>query len=132
MYNIVNAIAWIPLTFHIFTRLFPFFDPENFAVTPLYRLAWWISFYLALACLLYLMVESFRRYLDKTGRIWGELNRNSYGVYIIHVIVIGVFGTLLLWLNIPAAAKYPLLFLLTYLASNLSVSVYRVLVRRIF
>ncbi len=44
---------------------------------------------------MYVMIESFWRYLDKTGRLWSELSRNSYGVYIIHVIVIGIFGTLL-------------------------------------
>jgi surface polysaccharide O-acyltransferase-like enzyme len=77
----------------------------------------------------YLMVESFRRYFDRTGRIWGALNRNSYGVYIIHVIVIGVFGTLLLNLNLPALAKYPLLIVSTYLGSNLVVSLYRSLVQ---
>jgi hypothetical protein len=29
------------------------------------------------------------RYLDRPGRLWNELSRNAYGVYIIHVIVIG-------------------------------------------
>jgi surface polysaccharide O-acyltransferase-like enzyme len=75
------------------------------------------------------MVETFWRYFGKTGRIWSELNRNSYGVYIIHVIVIGVFGTLLLNLNLPALVKYPMLIVLTYLVSNLIVSVYRSLVQ---
>jgi surface polysaccharide O-acyltransferase-like enzyme len=93
------------------------------------RLIWWLSFYLSLLCLVYLMVETFWRYLDKTGRSWGELNRNSYGVYIIHVIVIGVFGTLLLNLNLPALVKYPTLVVLTYVVSNLIVSVCRSLVQ---
>jgi hypothetical protein len=35
------------------------------------------------------MIETFWRYVDKTGRIWGTLNQNSYGVYINHVILIG-------------------------------------------
>jgi hypothetical protein len=82
LYTIVNAIAWIPITIHIFARLFPFFFPEGFEITPLYRLVWWLSFHLSLLCLLYLMIETFQRYFDKTGRIWSELNRNSYGVYI--------------------------------------------------
>ena len=129
LYIVVNSIAWIPVTVHIFARLWPFFYPEGFPITPLYRLIWWLSFYLSLLCLLYVMIESFWRYLDKTGRIWSELNRNSYGVYIIHVIVIGVFGTLLLNLNLPALVKYPLLILSTYLVSNLVVSLYRSLVQ---
>ena len=129
LYIVVCSIAWIPITVHIFARLFPFFYPEGFSVTPLYRLIWWFSFNLSLLCMLYLMIETFWRYIDKTGRTWNELNKNSYGVYIIHVIVIGVFGTLLLNLNLPALVKYLLLVVLTYLVSNLIVSVYRSLIK---
>jgi len=78
---------------------------------------------------MYVMIESFWRYLNKTGRIWSELNRNSYGVYIIHVIVIGVFGTLLLNLSIPAVVKYLILIVSTYMGSNLIVSGYRISVQ---
>lgn len=128
-YNIVNGVAWVPVTAHIFTRLWPLFNPDGFAVTPLYRLLWWLSFDLALLCMVYVMVESFRRYVNKTGRVWIELNRNSYGVYIIHVALIGIFGTLLLNTNLPALAKYPILIVSTYLGSNLVVSAYRSLVQ---
>ena len=109
LYTVVNSISWVPITLHIFARIWPFFYEGGFAITPLYRLIWWFSFYLALLCLLYLMVETFWRYLDKTGRIWDELNKNSYGVYIIHVIVIGIFGALLLNMKISALLKYPIL-----------------------
>ncbi len=131
LYTIVSSIAWIPITVHIFARLYPILYLEGFAVTPIYRLIWWLSFDLSLLCLVYMMVESFRRYFDKTSRIWGELNRNSYGVYIIHVIMIGVFGTLLLNLSLPALVKYPMLIVLTYVTSNLVVSVYRSLVQTV-
>jgi peptidoglycan/LPS O-acetylase OafA/YrhL len=77
------------------------------------------------------MIETFRRYFDRTGKIWDELNRNSYGVYIIHVILIGVFGTLLLNLNVPALVKYPSLIVMTYLGSNVIVSSYRTLGQKI-
>ncbi len=131
LYTVVNSVAWLPVTAHIFARLWPFFypNPAEFTITPLYRLIWHLTFYLSLLCLMYIMVESFRRYLDKAGRVWGELNRNSYGVYIIHVIMIGVFGTLLLNLNLHALVKYPLLIALTYFVSNLIVSVYRSLIQ---
>jgi hypothetical protein len=125
LYTVANSIAWIPITIHIFARLFPILYPEGFSISPLYRLIWWLSFHLSLLCLMYVMIETFWRYFDRTGRIWSELNRNSYGVYIIHVIVIGVFGTLLLNLDLPALAKYPLLIVSTYLVSNLIVSLFR-------
>ena len=126
LYNIVNGIAWLPVTGHIFARLWPFFSPNpaEFPITPLYRLIWHLSFHLALLCLMYVMIVSFWIYLDKTGKTWSELSRNSYGVYIIHVIVIGIFGTLLLNTSLPALVKYPLLIISTYVGSNLLVSAY--------
>jgi fucose 4-O-acetylase-like acetyltransferase len=129
LYTVVSSIAWIPVTLHIFARLYPIFYPGDFVVTPLYRLIWWLSFDLSLLCLVYVMVETFRRYFDRTSRIWAELNPNSYGVYIIHVILIGLFGTLLLNLSLPALLKYPILIVLTYGTSNLLVSGYRSLLR---
>jgi len=124
LYNMVNAIAWLPVTAHIFVRLIPFFS-EGFTVTPIYRLMWWISFDLALLCMMYVMLETFRRYFDKTGKTWSVLNRNSYGVYIIHVIMIGIFGTFLMKLGLPVYLKYPLLIVLTYVGSNFLVSGYK-------
>lgn len=125
LYNTINAIAWIPVTAHIFVRLIPFIAGEGFAVTPTYRLLWWLSFDLALICMMYLLVETFRRYFDRTGRVWGALNRSSYGVYIIHVILIGVIGTLLMKLGLPVYVKYPALILLTWVGSNLLVLAYK-------
>ena len=127
LYNVVNGIAWIPVTLHIFARLWPFFSPNpaEFPITPLYRLIWHLSFYLSLLVLMYVMILSFWLYLDKTGKVWSVLNRNSYGVYIIHVIMIGIFGTLLLNLSLPAVVKYLILIVSTYVGSNLIVSGYR-------
>jgi surface polysaccharide O-acyltransferase-like enzyme len=124
LYNIANGTAWVPVLAHIFVRLIPFFS-EGFEVTAGYRVMWWVSFDLALLCLLYVLVETFRRYFDRTGSLWGELNRNSYGVYVIHVILIGVFGTLLMKTGLPVWLKYPTLIVLVYAGSNLLVSGYR-------
>ncbi|MBF0277470.1 MAG: acyltransferase [SAR324 cluster bacterium] len=130
-YSVISSMAWFPVTVHIFTRIYPFFYSEGFSVTLQYRLIWWLSFYLSLLCLLYIMIETFWRYFNKEGKIWSELNRNSYGVYIIHVIVIGVFGTLLLRSNLPAVLKYLSLIILTYLVSNLIVSYSRKLLKKL-
>jgi hypothetical protein len=125
LYYIANGIAWIPITVHIFARLAPFMDPEGFAVTPLYRLIWWLSFDVSLLTIVYLLVVSFWLYVDKPGRLWSELNKNSYPVYIIHVIVLGGIALLLLNLGLPGWLKYLVLAVSTILASNLIVSLYR-------
>jgi peptidoglycan/LPS O-acetylase OafA/YrhL len=130
LYIVISSIAWIPVTGHIFVRLIPFFS-EGFEVTTLYRFLFHFSFMLSLVPMVYLMVETFWRYFDKSGRVWSELNKNSYGVYIIHVIVIGVFGTLLLQFDLPALVKYLLLIVLSYTGSNLLVSLYRRLVQAV-
>jgi fucose 4-O-acetylase-like acetyltransferase len=124
LYIIASSVAWLPVTGHIFVRLWPFFVPE-FSVTPLYQILWFVSFHLSSIVMVYVMVESFRLYVTRTGRLWEELNRNSYGVYIIHVILIGIFGTLLLNTGLPAVVKWFLLVISTYIGSNLIVSLYR-------
>lgn len=75
--------------------------------------------------LIYLMVQTFWRYVDKAGRVWSELNKNSYGVYIIHVIVLGVIAVLLLNSGMPSLLKYLTLTVSTFLVCNLIVSLYR-------
>jgi fucose 4-O-acetylase-like acetyltransferase len=124
LYTVANSVAWLPVTGHIFVRVWPFFVPD-FSVTFLYRVIWFVSLHMSSLVMVYVMVESFWRYLDKTGKAWDELNKNSYGVYIIHVIMIGVFGTILLNVSLPAVVKWLLLILSTYLGSNLLVSLYR-------
>jgi len=124
LYTVANSVAWLPVTGHIFVRLWPFMTAD-FAVTPLYQILWFVSFHLSTLVLVYVLIESFWRYLDKKGKVWRVLNQNSYGVYIIHVIIIGVFGTMFLNLNLPGVVKYLLLIISTYLISNLIVSGYR-------
>lgn len=124
LYIVASATAWLPVTGHIFVRLWPFLAP-GFSVTPLYQLLWFVSFHLSSLVMVYVMVESFRLYGTGTGRVRDVLNRNSYGVYIIHVILIGVFGTLLLNTGLPAVVKWILLILSAYISSNLLVSLYR-------
>ncbi len=132
LYNIANGIAWIPVTLHIFARLYPFIYPEGFSVTPLYRMIWWITFDLSLIALAYVMLGTFWRYFNKPGKIWNLLNQNSYGVYIIHVIMIGIFGFMLMKTGLPVLLKYPLLIVTTYFFSNLIVSGYHYARRSIF
>ncbi|MBT4033894.1 MAG: acyltransferase family protein [Candidatus Marinimicrobia bacterium] len=124
LYNITNGIAWIPVTLHIFARLYPFVYPEGFSVTPLYRTIWWLSFDLSLLAMLYATLGTFWRYFNKPGKLWIHLNQYSYGVYIIHVIMIGIFGTMLMNTGLPVLVKYPLLILMTYMFSNLTVAGY--------
>ncbi len=127
LYNIVNYTSWIPITVYIFFLIFPVvISPGDYIFSKIIdRSILWFCFQLSLLSLVYLMIETFWRYLDKPGKIWNELNQNSYYVYIIHVIVIGVIALLLLNAAIPSVLKYLILIVTSYLASNLFVSLYR-------
>jgi hypothetical protein len=75
--------------------------------------------------LLYLSIETFRRYFNRSGKIWDELNRNSYFVYITHVILIGAIALPLLNSTIPSTLKYLFVTVSAFAVCNLIVIVYR-------
>jgi peptidoglycan/LPS O-acetylase OafA/YrhL len=128
MYIVVSSIAWMPITLHIMSRVIWVLSMGTLGgmVSPFVdRLIWWLGFDLSVLCMIYLMVQSFWRYLDRTGWVWDELNRNSYGVYIIHVIVVGTIALLLLNVTLPAMIKWLVLTVSAYGASNLIASLYR-------
>jgi surface polysaccharide O-acyltransferase-like enzyme len=130
LYHVINSIAWGPVTAYIFFLLYPWFHPGSFIVSPtMDRLFLWFSYQLSLLCLMYMLIETFRRYQDKSGRLRAELSRNSYYVYIIHVIVMGGLALILLNTALPSLWKYAILTVSTCAASNLIVSSCRIVIR---
>jgi len=89
----------------------------------------WFSFHLSLLCLLYVMINTFRYYLNKQGKISRALSRNSYNVYIIHVIVLGGIALAMFNTAIPSLLKYLILTVSTYAACNLIIYFYRKLIK---
>jgi len=81
---------------------------------------------------LYIFIYLFRFRLNKTNNILSELSKNSYSVYIIHMIVIGAISLLLLDISMPVLLKYTLLIILTFAVSNLLVSGYRAVFQKSF
>jgi fucose 4-O-acetylase-like acetyltransferase len=129
LYLAANASAWIPVSIYISFLLTPFFKPGSFIISPVAdRVIVWLAFHLSLLCLLYLSIESFRRYLDRPGRIQNELNRNSYTVYIIHVVVMGGIALAMLNTAIPSLLKFLILTVSTFGLSNLIIYSYRRLI----
>ena len=126
LYTIVNSTSWLPITAYIFSFLFPWFSPGNFIVSEIVdKMILWFSYLLSLLCLVYLMVETFRRYFDKLGKLWNELNQNSYPVYIIHLIVMGIIALIMRDTAIPSILKYLTLTIASYIVCNLIVSFFR-------
>ena len=126
LYLIVNAIAWIPVTLYIVFLLFPWFRPGQFIVSETAdRMILWFNFHLSLLCLMYLLIETFRRYQNTQGKFRKELNKNSYYVYIIHVIVLGSVALGMMDTAIPSLWKYVILTTTTFVVSNVIISLVR-------
>jgi surface polysaccharide O-acyltransferase-like enzyme len=126
LYLAVCASAWIPVAVYIFALLMPVSKPGSFVISALAdRGILWLAFHLSLLCLLYLLIESFRRYVDRPGRLLKELSRNSYALYIIHVIMLGLIALPLLNVTIPSFLKHLVLTVSTCVVSNLMIHLYR-------
>ena len=82
-----------------------------------------------MAGLLFLSVTAFRLFGSGQGRLARELSRSSYGVYVIHVIVLGAIAWAMLDLALPSLPKFFLLTVFTYTACNLIVYVYRTVIK---
>ncbi len=130
LYIILSCTTWIPVALYISLLFNSLVNPGNYILSDIVdSLLIRFSFLLALLCILYVIINTFRFFLNKSGKIRKEMNRNSYNVYIIHVIVIGGIALTMLDTAIPSLLKYLILATSTYSASNLIVYFYRKVIR---
>jgi len=130
LYIIISSTAWIPINLYIFLLIYSLLNPGNYIFSEIVdTLILRLNFVLSLAYLLYVMITTFRKYLNKQGKISKELNKNSYGVYIIHVIVMGSLALTMLNIAIPSLLKYLFLTVSTYVACNLIMYSYRQVIK---
>ncbi len=123
---ILHSTGWLPINLYIFFLIYSLIKPGSYLISEIFdTLILRLNFLLSLAYLLYAIITTFRKYMNKQGRIMMELNKNSYSVYIIHVIVMGNLGLILLDIAIPSLLKCLILTVSTYVASNLIISFYR-------
>lgn len=125
LYVAVCATAWIPMNVYAMTLLNFIFRPGEYLISEgADVILLWTGFYLSLAALLYCAVATFKYYFNRQGRLGATFARLSYGVYILHVAVLGTVALGLLRLDLPGLLKYLLLVVATYLGSNLLVFAY--------
>jgi fucose 4-O-acetylase-like acetyltransferase len=123
---ILHSTGWIPINLYIFLLVYSLLKPGNYLISEIVdTLILRLNFVLSLAYLLYVMITTFRYYLNKQGKVSKELNKNSYYVYIIHVIVMGGIALTMLNTTIPSLLKYLILTVSTYAACNLIIYFYR-------
>lgn len=126
LYIFSLCTVWVPIIIYNFFFKDPFTVKSKYIFSEIVdALIFHFSFVLSLLGLLFVMINTFRFYGNKTGKIMKELNKSSYGVYIIHVIVLGMIALTLLNTIIPALLKYLLLTISTFVISNLIVYFYK-------
>jgi fucose 4-O-acetylase-like acetyltransferase len=131
LYILINCTAWIPINLYVLILINFFIRPGSFIFSEIIDIILlWIGFHLSLLCLLYLIVATFRYYLNRQGKILKALNENSYNVYIIHVIVIGCIALIMLNTTIPSLLKYLTLVVSTWVISNLIVYFYKKMIKQ--
>lgn len=126
LYRILKYTFWIPvLSYMVFLIRRSTAEDDGLDVSSVDQAGYWLSFYLVLISVLYLSIVFSWRHFDLPGKLWNELNRNSYGVYIIHVVVLGVLALPLLDVSVAGVVKYLILTALTYVICNGLVSLRR-------
>ncbi|MCB0586316.1 MAG: acyltransferase family protein [Phaeodactylibacter sp.] len=136
LYIIANVV--LTLALGVFTAValnlfFNIIDPGRnyfFVSSFVDRTVYYITALLSMFSFLYVMLHSFRFSFNKTNSLMNQVNKNSYSVYIIHVIVLGLIALPMVYIPIPAFVKYLMLTILTFVISNVLVYAYRRLLQR--
>jgi len=123
--TIIHSLGWLPINLYIFLIIYSLIYPNNYIVNKIIHISIVrICFTLSLAYLIFVMVTIFWNSLNKTGKLIRILNSNSYGVYIIHVILIGVISAMLLNIEIHHFLKFIITIISSYTISNIVVFIY--------
>ena len=135
-YIISNVVLTISLTIFTGVALNIFFNivnPDrnyNFISPIADRIFYYGSMLISMLCLLQIFIHAFRKSFNKSNWVLEQLNHNSYFVYIIHVIVIGLISLSIIDLAIPTYVKFLIVVVLTFIISNALVYIYRVLFQK--
>jgi len=125
IYSWINYTYWLPLTVYISMIIYGFIMPNSFIISPVIdTIIKWICFHLTLYSVLFSLLNLYKIKFDKQRKLLKMLSKNSYYVYLIHVIVLGVIANVLLLVDLPSLVKYLILSIATYVVSNVLVTVY--------
>ncbi len=137
-YIVSNVVIGFSLTVFTGIALNTFFnliDPQRnfYFISALGdRIIYYASATLSMLTLLHVFLYSFQKYLNRSGNLINELTRNSYSVYIIHMIVLGVIAITLQDIPVPAFLKFIVLSILTFAGSNLLITAWRMTIKKQF
>ncbi|MCE4564824.1 acyltransferase family protein [Maribellus sp. CM-23] len=131
LYIVSNVVVTFSLGIFTAVALNTFFnliDPQRqyyFISEFADRVLYYSSGLLSMLSLLHIFLYSFQTSLNKTNAVLSELSRNSYPVYILHMVVMGVIALTLTDLPIPAMLKFLILSIVTFVVSNMMIYTWR-------
>lgn len=126
IFKIVNWCSSVPITLYIGILLYGIFNPEQYLLSEsMDQIVKQLFFQISLFCLSYNLLIGFYKNFNTHGKISHILSRNSYSVYIIHVVVLGIIALGLMPLDMPSLVKYFILVISTYITCNILVSLYQ-------
>jgi fucose 4-O-acetylase-like acetyltransferase len=129
---ICHSTGWIPLNLYVFLLIYSLLNPGATLVSDLVdTLFLRLNFTLSLAYLVYTMTTTFRKHLNRQSKISSTLSTNSYGVYIIHVVVMGALALPMLNTAMPSLSKLLLLTLSTFGVSHVIMCSFRRCVKQL-
>ncbi len=133
--NIVLTISLGIYTAVALNTFFNIIDPQRkyyFISAFADRILYYASGMASMLSLLHVLVYSFKKSLNKTTPFLSELSRNSYSVYIVHVVVLGVIALAMMNIQLPGMLKFLILSILTFAVSNMMISSWRMATQKQF
>ena len=132
LYIIANVVLTISIGIYTVFALNLFFNlvtPSRnyFIITGFMdRFIYYLTAILSMLSFLYVLLHVFKFNFNKINNIMKQLNKCSYSVYIIHMIILGIIAFALVQIQLPGILKFIILTVLTFLLSNLiAIAYYR-------
>ena len=132
----VNVVLTLSVSVFTVVALNLFFnmitpDRNHFYISdPIDRMMYYSTMLLSMLSFLYVLIYAFRFHVNKSNALLDQLNKNSYQVYIIHVVVLGVIALPMMNWTIPAFTKFMVLTVATFTVSNILVYVYKQILQK--
>ena len=133
--NVVLTTALGVYTAVALNTFFNIIDPQReyyFISAFADRILYYASGMASMLSLLHVLVYSVKKSLNKTTPFLSELSRNSYSVYIVHVVVLGVIALAMMNIQLPGMLKFLILSILTFAVSNMMISSWRMATQKQF
>ena len=103
LYYVLCATLWIPMNVYIIFLLNLIFKPGQYIISGAADIAiTWLGFHLSLLGMMYIVINTFRYYLNRSGKFVTWLRKCSFGVYVVHSVAMGAAGTVLLHSAMPS------------------------------